>query len=149
MELRENAVALLNYLGMLLQDTPFILDENDRATLAIDDMGAIIDYNEPLESLVITIIIDHIDSHHSELLYDILCGNYMWGFSGDGTIGIDRETELLTIHKLVPLPIEENVVIEDIFASLVGAARYWKARIATASSSMDSSSMNTAGMLRI
>ena len=65
----------------------------------------------------------------AELLLDLLQGNYMGVLSGDGTLAIDKKTGLLVLFRIFELPMEaENFV--DAFASLVGAARLWRARLA-------------------
>lgn len=127
---KENAQQLLNYISEILGCASLAFDEENKLELSIDEeMGAIFYFSEETSSLVLSVLVGRVDPEDGDLLYDLLCGNYMWGFSGSGNIGIDRETGILSIHRLVELPVDEPAVFADIFAALVGAARYWRVRL--------------------
>lgn len=155
MTLRENAQQLLDRLTETLQCGPLSFDDTGRADFGIDeDMGAILYLSEETSSLVVSVIPGRVDPGDTELLYDLLCGNYMWEFSAGGNIGIDRETGFLSIHRLIELPVDvqnDPTAFPELFAAMVGAARYWRARIQPDGSTPAVSELppDFSGMLRI
>ena len=82
----------------------------------------------------------------AELLRDVLCANYMWSASGDGTLAIDEESGLLVVHRMMELPMPPASFIDE-FSSLVGAARYWRTRLEPATGTVELLESN--GMLRV
>lgn len=155
MTIRENAQQILDGLAETLQCGPLAFDDANKIDFGIDDdMGAIIYLSEDTSSLVVSIIPGRVDPDDTGLLYDILCGNYMWGFSAGGNMGIDRETGLLSIHRLIELPVDvagDPMAFPELFAAMVGAARYWRARLAPEGTAPAASGAPTdfSGMIRI
>lgn len=153
MTIRENAQAVMDRLAATLQCGPLAFDDEGRIDFGVDaDMGAIIYLSEEMRCLVVSVIAGRVDPDDAGLLHDLLCGNYMWGFSGGGNMGIDRATGLLSIHRLVELPLDveaDPAAFEDIFAALVGAARYWRARLNPEAAAGAPASAEGMGMIRI
>ena len=132
---KENASQFIKHLTSVLELNELNFDETNSIELSIDDnLGVIIHYAEELESLIVNLLIAPIQDADKEttadLLYDILCGNYMWGYTAGGNLGIDRESGLLALHRIFEIaPLfekEELIMFEDAFMALVGAARYWR-----------------------
>ncbi|MDR3043546.1 MAG: type III secretion system chaperone [Desulfovibrio sp.] len=153
MTIPESAQAVLDRLAETLQCGPLAFDKNNRVELGVDeDMGAIIYLSEETQGLVISVIAGRVDDNDADLLFDLLCGNYMWGFTGGGNMGIDRETSLLSIHRVVELPLDlvaDPTVFEDVFAALAGAARYWRARLNPEATATVPAPSGSTGMIRI
>ncbi len=153
MTIRENAQAVIDRLAATLQCGPLAFNADDRVEFGLDeDMGAIIYLSEETQSIVVSVIPGRVGDDDADLLFDLLCGNYMWGFTGGGNMGVDRATGLLSIHRAVELPLDlaaDPTAFEDVFAALVGAARYWRQRLdprATTTASVPAADM---GMIRI
>lgn len=150
MTFRKEAADLLAHLSETLQCAPLELDANDTAMMGLDDDLGVVFYAEPGATdnegaLIISVIAGKPDPDDAELLYDLMCANYMWNASGSGTIGIDAQTGALSIHRLVELPMPP-AVFEDVVANLAGAARYWRGRLHPASSGVP---RNADAMLRV
>lgn len=132
---KENASQFIKHIASVLNLNELNFDETNSVELSIDDnIGVIIHYIEELNSLVVNLLIAPILDADAEttsgLLYDILCGNYMWAYTAGGNLGIDRESGLLALHRIFEISTlfakEELIMFEDAFLSLVGAARYWR-----------------------
>ncbi|MGC8718442.1 MAG: type III secretion system chaperone [Thermodesulforhabdaceae bacterium] len=130
MDIRENAQEVMNYIAKALDLYNLTFDENGVTSFVIEDEIICAFYVDETEGmLVVTLYLGRIDRSNTELLYDMLCGNYMAAYTGGGTLGIDNEEDLVAIHRLFPLPIDEPAWIEEPLADLIGAARYWRQRM--------------------
>ena len=134
MKYQDNVQEIREALSRALGCAMLEAEEDGRIMFGLDDdMGAVLFPEESVElgreALAATLIIGKPDTEDAELLLDLLQGNYMGVLSGDGTLAIDKKTGLLVLFRIFELPMEaENFV--DSFASLVGAARLWRARLA-------------------
>ena len=104
------------------------------------------DGDSGLSAIVACIVVGRPDPADAELLHDLLCANYMWTASGDGTLAIDGESGLLVVHRMMELPMSPADFI-DLFSSLVGSARYWRSRLEPEAGS--AVLPGSAGMLRV
>ena len=106
--------------------------EDGRVLFGLDeDMGAAIFLekdDDGADVMIACIVIGRPDENDAELLHDILSANYMWAFSGDGTLAIDASSGLLVAHRVMEAGLTPEGFV-DRFASLVGAARYWRPRL--------------------
>ncbi len=132
---KENAGQFIKHLATILDLNELNFDEANSVELSIDDnIGVIIHYAEELNSLVVNLLIapilDTDTKTTTDLLYDILCGNYMWAYTAGANLGIDRESGLLALNRIFEIaPVfanEELTMFEDAFFALAGAARYWR-----------------------
>ncbi|MGN1037842.1 MAG: CesT family type III secretion system chaperone [Mailhella sp.] len=101
-----------------------------------DDMGAVIfleNDDEGNDVMIACVVVGRPDENDAELLHDILSANYMWAFSGDGTLAIDASSNLLVVHRVMEADLSPEGFV-DRFSSLVGAARYWRPRLSKAES---------------
>jgi len=131
MSVRDDVNSLLEHLAGILECGALALDDNLVAMLGLEeDMGAVFYGQEGNNAgaVIISVVAGRPDPEDAELLYDLMCANYMWNASGNGTLGIDAESGLLTVQRLVELPLSPQVFTE-LFAELVGAARHWRGRI--------------------
>ncbi len=146
-----NFEEILAGLSAALECGPLRPDERGRVLFGLDeDMGAALfmeeDEDSGLSAVVACIVVGRPDSGDAELLHDLLCANYMWSASGDGTLAIDGESGLLVVHRMMELPMSPSAFI-DLFSSLVGSARYWRGRLKPETGSVELS--GSAGMLRV
>jgi len=66
------------------------------------------------------------------LMKEMLSGNYCWGMTNGGTLGLDPEQGQVNLNYLVPLPLTQKGQIIDIVSKLAAAAEYWQKKIAKA-----------------
>ncbi len=128
---KSNAIQFINHISTILECEQQSLDVNNNVQFTLDgNIGIVIGYAEELNSLIANFYISPILSDDAEILYEILCGAYMWGFTASGNLAIDRENGILTLHRLYDVPAnvqqEDLLAYEDLFISLAGAARYWR-----------------------
>ena len=106
--------------------------EDGRVLFGLDeDMAAVIFLEKDdggKDVMIACVVIGRPDENDAELLYDILSANYMWALSGDGTLAIDASSGMLVAHRVMEAGLTPEGFV-DRFASLVGAARYWRPRL--------------------
>ena len=113
-------------------DTKLEFDENSECVLTIDDRFAVFLYlNTDISAIIITLPIAPLPEDESieRVMTELLCGNYAWTLTEGGTLGIDRETSLITLNFLVPLPLDPPDIAEDILVKLLNAADFWDRKI--------------------
>lgn len=130
MDTLKNAQAILDHINRVVNGNGLVFDANGVASLAIEEnIVCLFCVLENEKTLVTTLYLGRIDQSDPELLYEMLCGNYMGAYTAGGTLGIDAEEGLIALHQHFPLPVEEPAWIEEPLAALVGAARYWRDRM--------------------
>ena len=131
MSWKDDANLILRQLGEHLDCGPMELNDNNAAMFSLDNenLGVIIYGDEGEDdnsaALIVNIILGPVTPSNGELLYDLLCANYMWSSTGGGTLAIDQPSGVLTLQKDIALPVDYDL-FEDIFLHLAGAARYWQ-----------------------
>ncbi len=131
---KQDANKIIAHFCNFLEISPLSFDSKNQIELNVDgDIGVIVEYSEEINSILFNILISPINisdvETRNDLLYDIMCGNYLWGFTAGGTLGIDNSTQILCLSRLIEVlghSHEECTAFLDLFASLVGAARYWR-----------------------
>jgi hypothetical protein len=130
MDIMQNAQGIMDYINASIGGDGLTLDENGVASLAIDnDIICLFCVLEAERELVTTLYLGRVDKSDTDLLYEMMCGNYMGSYTAGGTIGIDAEEGLVALHQHFPLPVEEPDWIEEPLSALIGAARYWRDKI--------------------
>lgn len=136
MSINSTMSARLSALSDALECPP-LHAENGRVMFGIDeDMGAVLfleNDDEGSSIMIACVVVGRPDENDAELLHDILSANYMWAFSGDGTLAIDASSNLLVVHRVMEASLSPEGFV-DRFSSLVGAARYWRPRLNKAES---------------
>ncbi len=131
---KENANHIIKYFCDYLEITPLSFDENNKIELTVDDdLGVVIEYIGEMNSILFNFLVAPINitdtESRNDLLFDILTGNYLWGYTAGGTLGIDSASSILCLSRIVEVlsnSPEECKAFLDLFASLTGAARYWR-----------------------
>lgn len=130
MDIMQSSQGIMDYINNAIGGDGLRLDENGVASLAIEnDIVCLFCVLEAEKMLVVTIYLGRIDQSDSGLLYEMMCGNYMGAYTAGGTLGIDAEEGLVALHQHFPLPVDEPAWIEEPFAALIGAARYWRDKL--------------------
>ena len=152
MDIAKNAQAVLDYINNAVGGDGLVFDANGVASLTLDEsIACFFCLVEADHELVVTLYMGRVSENDAALLYEMMCGNYMGGFTGGGTLGIDSEEGLLALHQNFPLPIDEPAWIEGQLSSLVGAARYWRDKLLAAQSPSAGAAQDLPmeGMIRI
>jgi|YelNatPaOPRAMG01_1025707.scaffolds.fasta_scaffold19906_3 hypothetical protein len=130
MNIRENAQQVLDHINKAIDGKGLKLDDKNVAYFVIEEEVVCTFFvSEEEAALLVTIYIGPVDQSNTELLYDMLCGNYMGAYTGGGTLSIDPEENLAALFQFFPLPIENPAWIEEPLENLINAALYWRDRI--------------------
>ncbi len=152
MEIMQNAQGIMDYINTAIAGDGLRLDGNGVASLTIDeDIVCLFCVLEAEKMLVVTIYLGRINQSDSNLLYEMMCGNYMGAYTAGGTLGIDAEEGLVALHQHFPLPVDEPAWIEEPLSALIGAARYWRDKLSASASGVGETA-HTSGaeaMLRV
>jgi len=130
---QKNLNEILKALTEALGCSPLTAETDGRVMFGLDsDMGAVLfpgdeeEYGSDI--LTASIVIGRPQLSDAGLLLELLEGNYMGAFSGDGTLSIDKASGLLVLFRVFALPADATNFV-DAFARLVGAARLWRERL--------------------
>lgn len=131
---QKNFNEILTALTAALGCDPLSPEEDGRVLFALDgNLGCVLfpyDAEEAgSDGVVATLAVGPVPSDNAELLWDLLTGNYMGGEAGFGTLAIERESGVLVVSRQFDLPIDAEAFV-NAFASLAGAARAWRDRLA-------------------
>ena len=132
-------------------DAKLEFDDNSECVLAIADRFAVVLYlDTDSNAIIITIPIAPLPEDDSivAVMSELLCGNYAWNLTEGGTLGIDRETSLITLNYLVPLPLDPPGMAEDILIKLLNIADFWERKIKDLTSTEAPTEEFTQGFLK-
>jgi hypothetical protein len=133
MELREHANQLLASAAEVLKLENLQLDQRDECIVTFDDRIVTIFSldTDSLNSLVINVVLGTLPEGpgKTELMYELLAGNYCWSLTEGGVIGIDKSTGVIALSYLVELPMETPGQFPDVCAKLLNVADYWMRKI--------------------
>lgn len=152
MDIMHNAQAIMDYINTAVSGDGLNLDENGVASLAIEeDIVCLFCVLEAEKMMVVTLYLGRINQSDSNLLYEMMCGNYMGAYTAGGTLGIDPEEGLVALHQHFPLPVDEPAWIEEPLTALIGAARYWRDKLSASVSGVGETAHVSAAeaMLRV
>lgn len=134
MDIRENANYLLSLVAGDLPagdgSAPVVmtLDENNEAFLTLEDRIVVMFYlDEDINAFIINLPLGVLpqDATREEVMLELLCANYSWNLTEGGTLSVDRETSVITLSYLVPLPLAEPEQMPRIVAKLAAVADHW------------------------
>jgi hypothetical protein len=157
MNIRDHAQTLLQHVASEFpQETaPHDLqfDQNDECFLTIDDNLAILMFlDEESRSLTLTLPIVTLPegSAREAVMLELLRGNYSWSVTEGGTLGVDRETDLVCVSYLVPLPLAEAAQMPVILNKLISVVLHWRREIQVIAAGAEAQpdSLETVTMLR-
>lgn len=131
MEIVEHTRSLLATLRKFLdleEGSSLELNEDHECIVTIEGKFVVMFYlEEEVNTLLIHIPLAVLpeDESREEVLFELLCGNYAWNLTNGGTLGVDKETAVITLGYPVPLPLAPPDLFADIVAKLIHAADYW------------------------
>ncbi len=133
MNIREQANQLLALAAEPLKLEQLELDERDECIVTFDDRIVTVftlDADD-LNGLVINLVLGALppDEARGDVMRELLAGNYCWGRTEGGVIGIEDATEMICLTYLVELPMAHPEQFPDVCAKLLNAADYWQRRI--------------------
>lgn len=127
---------LLACLSDALQCDRLQFDENNACTVTIDDKFVVLMYLDALvtRSLILNLPLGYLphNAQREPLLYRLMAGNYCWGLTEGGTLGLDEASDQISLCYLVPLPLAAPEQIVDIIRKLTAVGTYWMAQLAAA-----------------
>ena len=133
MDIREQANQLLALATAPLKLERLELDERDECIVTFD--GRIVTVftldSHDLNGLVINLVLGALPPGEvqGEVMRELLTGNYCWGRTEGGVIGIEDATGLICLTYLVELPMAHPEQFPDVCAKLLNVADYWQRRL--------------------
>lgn len=132
MSAREAANALLDHLMQSFNIKGLAFNQDNECILTIDSKIVVLFYlNEANNALLLNAIVDTVDTNHPQiqkLLYEILCGNFNWALTSGGTLGIDKNTGMLTLCYKYSLPVDSATFMKTL-SNLTARVEFWTKRI--------------------
>lgn len=132
MSARESANALLEHLMQTFNIKGLAFNKDNECILTIDSKIVVLFYlNEANNVLLLNAIVDTIDTtnpHIQTLLYEFLCANFNWTSTSGGTLGIDKNTGMLTLCYKYTLPMDSTLFMKTL-SNLTARVEYWMKRI--------------------
>lgn len=131
MNTREKANELVANLGKIIQVEGLVFDEEDSCVILIDNkILFILELNEESNSIIFNIILGNLPIvGRQEVLYELLSANFYWNRTEGGTIGIDEQTDIVTMCYVMEMNLENDEEFEVIFEKLANASEYWIDRL--------------------
>jgi len=114
------------------EGTKLGFDANGECVLAFGGRFAVVlALDTEIGAIIATIPIAQLPEGDSltEVMAELLCGNYAWNLTEGGTLAVDRATSLVVLNYLVPLPLEAPQSAGDILAKLLDVCDYWERKI--------------------
>lgn len=150
---QKNFNEILAALTAALGCEPLSPEEDGRVLFALDDnLGCALfpfDAEEAgNDGVMASLVVGPVPPDNTELLWDLLTGNYMGAEAGAGTLSIERESGMLVVSRPFDLPIDAAAFVEA-FASLAGAARAWRDRLAVVAGDVQEEAHSVGDFMRV
>ncbi len=131
MNIREKANELVANLGKIIQVEGLVFDEEDSCIILLDNkILFILELDEESKTIVFNIILGNLPIvGRQEVLYELLSANFYWNRTEGGTIGIDEQTDIVTMCYVMNVPLENDSEFEVVFEKLANASEYWVNRL--------------------
>ncbi len=137
MNIRDHAQELLQQIAEELPpdalESALAFDDNDECFIALgDDLLVTLLLDEEIRALTLTLPVRPLpeDETRETVLLELMQGNYSWSLTEGGTLGVDRESGLICLSYLVPLPLAEPAQMPQIVNKLVSVVLHWRREIA-------------------
>lgn len=131
MNIREKANEFVANLGKIIHVDGLIFDDDDSCIILIDNkILFILELDEDAKTIVFNVVLGNLPiMRRQEVLYELLSANFYWNRTEGGTIGIDEQTDIVTLCYTMGLPLENDSDFEFIFEKLANASEYWIDRL--------------------
>lgn len=131
MNIREKANELVSNLGKIIQVEGLVFDEEDNCIIMLDNkILFILELDEESKTIVFNVILGNLPIvGRQDVLYELLSANFYWNKTEGGTIGIDEQTDIVTMCYSLDFPLENDSEFEAVFEKLANASEYWINRL--------------------
>ncbi len=144
MTLREHADSLFALLSSKLGEGSLSLDKNGRALFSLGNTQFFAHLIEETETLLISALVEQmpLGPAREACLRELAQADFNWGGTGGGTIGLERETDLVYLHQRFFLPMNRPEDFPDRFAEQLHLTRHWAGVLRRAATpALDTSAM--------
>ena len=133
MDIREHGNLLLQSLVPILEITgkekdDMVFDRNNECFLTFEEKIVLMFYlDEERNTIIINSLLGILpqDDSREEIMFELLCGNYCWNLSEGGTLGVDKETAVITLGYFVELPLDSTPLFSEIISKLINVTDFW------------------------
>ena len=137
MDIQEHATQLLQSLAPILELTgkekdAMIFDRNNECFLTFEEKIVLMLYlDEERNTIIINTLLGILpeDDSREEIMFELLCGNYCWNLSEGGTLGIDKETAVISLGYFVELPLDSIPLFSEIIGKLINVSDFWHRKL--------------------
>jgi hypothetical protein len=134
-----------------LSGDPLKLDDNNEVFITLDEKLMLMIYlDEEVSSLILNLPLGKLpqDPSRESIMLELLRANYCWNLTQGGTLGIDRDTDVICLSYLIDLPLAEPAQMSVIISKLAAVSQHWQGVIAEMSNGETSSPAPESNMLR-
>jgi len=127
MDLRQKANELVGHLGTLIKVDGLVFDEEDTCVILLDEkILFILELVEDPDAIIFSVVLGNLPVEGREsMFYDLLSANFYWNKTEGGTIGIDDETDIVTLCYLLSFPLKDDFEFAVTFEKLANISEYW------------------------
>ena len=135
MNAREKADHLLGSISETLSmKEPLKLDQNDTCVFTVDGRYVfMVQFEGESEHLLLNLPLGVLPDgdEGKELALELLAGNYCWGLTAGGTLGLDDENGIVSLCYGYDVSEGRGGGFEEVLGDLAGAAEYWMGKLGT------------------
>lgn len=131
MNIREKANELVANLGKTIKVEGLEFDDENSCIVLVDNkILFILELDEDTKTIAFNIVLGNLPIvERQNVLYELLAANFYWNRTEGGTIGIDEQTDIVTMCYLMSLPLENDSDFELVVEKLANASEYWVDRL--------------------
>lgn len=131
MNIRDKANELVANLGNVIHVEGLVFDDEDNCNILIDNkILFILELDENAKIIIFNIVLGTLPIEgRQNMLYELLSANFYWNKTEGGTIGIDEQTDIVTMCYLMNLPLKDDSNFELVVEKLAQASEYWIDRL--------------------
>lgn len=127
MDIRGKANELVSNLGEIIKVDGLAFDEDGNCIILLDEkILFILELVEDFDGIIFSVVLGNLPVEGREsMLYELLSANFYWNRTDGATIGVDDETDIVTLCYLLRFPLKDNSDFEITFEKLANISEYW------------------------
>lgn len=127
MNIRDKSSELVTKLGKVIKIEGLGFDAEGNCVILLDDkILFILELAEELNGVIFSVVLGNLPVEGREsMLYELLTANFYWSRTEGATIGVDDETDIVTLCYLLHFPLSDDSDFEITFERLANIAEYW------------------------
>jgi hypothetical protein len=127
MDINTKANSLVSNLGKLIKVDGLSFDQEGNCIILLDDkILFILELAEDLNGIIFSVILGNLPVEGREsMLYELLSANFYWNRTDGATIGIDDQTDIVTLCYFLTFPLKDDSDFEITFERLANISEYW------------------------